>query len=146
MTPKRVRNPSKIASAAEPALREEQQSALVETIGDASADQRKQEKCQSLRQRDGAQGECRSVGDLQNQQALGDDLHPGADRRNGQAEPEQPEVAMPQRAKCLEHTGILQVGLRSGRGGYDPHPALIRYDQATGAASDFAAARAASIR
>ena len=68
-------------------LREEQKPALIQTIGNAAADQRKQKKCQSLRQRDRAQGEGRSVGDLQDQQALSDDLHPGADRGNGQSDP-----------------------------------------------------------
>ena len=41
-----------------------QKAALIKTIGDAAADERKKKECQCLGKRDCAQGECRSVGDF----------------------------------------------------------------------------------
>jgi hypothetical protein len=42
------------------------------------------------------------VSNLQDKQALGNDLHPGTNGGDGQAKPKQPKVAMPERAKSAQ--------------------------------------------
>jgi hypothetical protein len=69
-----------------------------------------EEALQCLCERDRPQGERRSLSDLQNEQALRDDLHPRANRGNSQSDPNQPEVTMAQCTERLECTPRSPVG------------------------------------
>src|SRR4029077_16152035 len=57
---------------------------------------------QRLRERQLAERDCRTVRELQHEQAQRDDLHPGADGGHRETEPQHPKVAMAQRAKRLD--------------------------------------------
>ena len=64
-------------------------------VGDRSAEEREREERQRLGEGDGTEGQRRPVTELEDQERLRDDLHPGADRRADEAEPQEPEVPVP---------------------------------------------------
>jgi hypothetical protein len=73
-------------------LRRQNQTALVDAIGDRPAEKGEGEERKRLGKRNCAESKCRPVTEFENQKRLGDDLHPGADRRAQEAEPQESKI------------------------------------------------------
>ena len=86
---------------------------LRQHVGDDAADEAEHEDRRELDRGDHTEPE-RIVGQQQHQPRLRDGLHPGADERDHLAEPEEPEVAMAERAAPAELAGSESVTSGSG--------------------------------
>ena len=94
-------------------LRAEQQPAPIVAIGDHAADQREQQDRQ-LAQEIIEPEEERGLGEVEDEPALRDLLHPGADGRGEGPEPQDAEIAVAKGGKCPESTTDASTAAQPG--------------------------------
>ena len=109
-------------------LRDQQQAALVDAVGNDSAKEREEQERDRSGEPDNAQPEG-GVGEGENQPALGHVLHPGADVGEEIAAPEEAEIGVAQGADDLRQP---LCGSRSGSKPDDRCGSLLQGEQSVG--------------